>query len=123
MNWENILTEIILSIVGIVISGLGTLVAYWISKLIKNEKIKAIMNSLNEVVKKATLEVYQTYVEGLKEKNIFDEEAQKTALKRALNIIETNCTQEVKEWLKTNVSDVQEYLTGLIEAQIALLKK
>lgn len=123
MNWESILTEVILSVLGVVFTALGGLVSYWISKKIKDDKLRGIMTSLNDVVKKATLEVYQTYVEGLKEKNIFDIEAQKTALSRALKIIETNCTQEVKEWLKSNVSDVQEYLKGLIEAQIALLKK
>lgn len=123
MNWESILTEVILSVLGVVFTALGGLVSYWISKKIKDDKLRGIMSSLNDVVKKATLEVYQTYVEGLKEKNIFDVEAQKTALSRALKIIETNCTQEVKEWLKSNVSDVQEYLKGLIEAQIALLKK
>lgn len=123
MNWESILTEVILSVLGVVFTALGGLVSYWISKKIKDDKLRGIMTSLNDVVKKATLEVYQTYVEGLKEKDIFDVEAQKTALSRALKIIETNCTQEVKEWLKSNVSDVQEYLKGLIEAQIALLKK
>ena len=123
MNWESILTEVILSITGIIISGLGALVSYWISKKIKDDKIKGIMNSLHDVVKKATLEVYQTYVEELKEKDMFSAEAQKIALSRALKIIETNSTQDVKEWLKSNVSDVQGYLKSLIEAQIALLKK
>lgn len=123
MNWESILTQIIIWVLGIVFSTLGTLASYWISKKIKNEKIRGIMNSLNDIVNKATLEVYQTYVEELKEKNIFDREAQKTALSRALKLIETNLSKEVEEWLKTNVSDVEEYLKGLIEAQIALLKK
>lgn len=123
MNWESILTEAILSVLGLVFTALGGLVSYWIAKKIKDDKLKSIINSLNEVVKKATLEVYQTYVEELKDKNIFDLEAQKTALSRALKIIETNCTQEAKEWLKSNVSDVEGYLKGLIEAQIALLKK
>ena len=123
MNWESILSEVILSVLGLIFSALGALVTYWISKKIKNEKLREIANSLNELVKKATLEVYQTYVEELKEKNIFDAEAQKTALSRALNIIETNTAPEVKEWLKMNVRDSEEYLKGLIEAQIALLKK
>lgn len=123
MNWESILTEAILSILGIVFSALGALVTYWISKLIKDDKLKRIMNSLHEVVRNATLEVYQTYVEGLKDKCLFDAEAQKTALSRALAIIEGNLSEDVKEWLKSNVSDIQDYIKGLIEAQIALLKK
>lgn len=123
MNWENILTEVILSVLGIVFTALGGLVSYWISKKIKDEKLKNIMSSLHELVKDATLEVYQTYVEGLKEKNMFDVEAQKTALSRALIKIRVNMSKEVEEWLKTNVSDIETYLTSMIEAQIALLKK
>jgi len=123
MNWENILTEVILSVLGIVLSGLGALATYWISKLIKDDKLKHIMNSLNEVVKKAVLEVYQTYVEELKDKDMFSADAQKIALSKALKIIDTNLPNDVKEWLKSNVSDIQEYLKGLIEAQIGLLKK
>ncbi len=123
MNWESILTEAILSILGIVFSALGALVTYWISKKIKDENLRKIMNSLHQVVAEATLEVYQTYVEALKDECIFDREAQKTALSRALAIIEGNMSNEVKEWLKSNVSDIQGYLKGLIEAQIALLKK
>lgn len=123
MNWESVLTEVVLSLLGIVFSALGALTTYWISKKIKNDKLREILNSLNELVKKATLEVYQTYVEGLKEKNLFDLEAQKTALSRALNIIETNLSKDALEWLKMNVRDSEEYLKGLIEAQIALLKK
>lgn len=123
MNWESILTEAILSILGIVFSALGALVTYWISKKIKDEKLKSIMASLHEVVKDATLEVYQTYVEALKDSGNFGLEAKKTALSKALDIIKVNMPQEVGEWLKTNVSDLEGYLKGMIEAQIALLKK
>lgn len=123
MSWETLLTEIILSIAGVVVSALGALVSYWISKKIKDDKIKTIVNELNEVVKKATLEVYQTYVEELKEKNMFDVEAQKKALSRALDIIKTNLSTDVLKWLETNFKDVEKYLKGLVEAQIALLKK
>ena len=123
MNWENILTEAIISVLGIVFSALGALVSYWISKLIKNEKLKKIADSLHEVVRNAVLEVYQTYVEGLKCADKFDLKAQKTALERALTIIKTNMPSEVETWLKSNVGDIEDYLKGLIEAQIALLKK
>lgn len=123
MNWESIFTEAIIGLVGFVITVLGSLVTYWISTKIKDEKLKGILQSLHGVVKDSVLEVYQTYVEELKCKNAFDREAQKTALSRAMQIIETNMSQDVKEWLKSNVSDVQEYIKGLIESQIALLKK
>ena len=123
MDWNNILTEVILSILGIIFSGLGALTTYWISKKIKDDKLRTIVNSLNEVVKNAVLEVYQTYVEELKDKNMFDEKAQKKALERCLAIIKTNMPIDVKNWLEANYDDFTAYIKGLIEAQIALLKK
>ena len=81
-----------------------------------------MMNSLNEIVKNAVLEVYQTYVQELKDKDIFDKEAQKIALEHALKIIKENIPEKVETWLKTNITNYQEYLKGLIEAQIGALK-
>ena len=123
MNWEGILAEAIVSIMGIVFSALGGLVTYWISKKIKDEKLKGIAESLHDVVRQSVLDVYQTYVEGLKEKDIFDSRAQKIALERALSLIHENIPANVGEWLKSNHENIDGYLKTLIEAQIASLKR
>lgn len=123
MNWESILTQVILSAVGIVFSTLGAYMTYWISKRIKDDKLRGIVESLNDLVKKATLETYQTYVEGLKDANIFDAKAQNTALQKAVKIVKENMPKDVSDWLKENRDDVEAYIRVLIEAQIASLKK
>lgn len=123
MNWSEIATQIILSVLGVVISGVGVLLTYFINKYIKNDKLKTVLNSLNDLVRNSVAEVYQTYVEALKKGNMFDEKAQKEALERCLNIINTNMTKDIKEWLEANQSDIESYLKSLIEAQVALLKK
>ena len=122
MNWNEIFTQLILGIVGVLISGLGIYVTYLINKWVKDQELKDMMNSLNEIVKNAVLEVYQTYVQELKDKDIFDKEAQKIALEHALKIIKENIPEKVEMWLKTNITNYQEYLKGLIEAQIGALK-
>lgn len=122
MNWNSILTELIIGLIGVIISGLGIYVTYLINKWIKDQELKDMMNSLIEIVKNAVLEVYQTYVEELKDKDIFDKEAQKIALERALKIIKENIPEKLETWLKTNFTNYQEYLKGLIEAQIGALK-
>lgn len=122
MNWGQIGTEIIIGIIGLVFSGLGVFITYLINKFIKDQKLKDIINSLHEVVRNSVLEVYQVYVEGLKEKDLFDRNAQKLALERCFELIKTNMSSDVEEWLKSNVKDVQGYLKGLIEAQIGALK-
>ena len=89
------------------------------TKYIKNDQLKTILNSLHELVRNAVLEIQQTYVDALKKGGIFDEKAQKEALARCLEVINTNMPKEIKTWLDANVSNIEEYLKGLIEAQIA----
>lgn len=122
MNWGQIGTEIIIGFVGVLITALGLVVTYLINKYIKDQELKDILNSLHELVRNSVLEVYQTFVEALKDKDIFDKKAQKLALERCLNLIKTNMPPKVEEWLKSNVKDIDAYLKGLIEAQIGALK-
>lgn len=122
MNWNEIGTQLIIGIVGIVISGLGIYVTYLINKWVKDKELKEIILSLNQVVQQAVLTIYQTYVEELKCKNEFTLEAQKQALERCLALVKANIPIKVEEWLKSNYTDIERYLKSLIEAQIGLLK-
>lgn len=122
MDWNGIATEIILGVVGLVMSALGILITYLINKYIKNDELKGIVNSLNELVRNSVLEIYQTYVEALKKGGIFDEKAQNEALERCLALINRNMPEKVHAWLEANYGDIEEYLKSLIEAQIGLLK-
>ena len=122
MNWAEIGTQIIVGIIGVLLTGLGTLITFLINKYIKNDKLKTILSSLNETVRNAVSEVYQTYVEALKKNGMFDAEKQKEALNKALEIIKTNLPTDVMNWVKENYSDIDSYLKSLIEAAIGLLK-
>lgn len=122
MDWAQIGTEIILSLVGVLFSALGVFITYLINKYIKDQKVKDLINSLHELVRNSVLEVYQTYVEELKDHNMFSVSAQKVALERCLAIIKANMSLELKTWLEANYGDITHYLTSLIEAQIGALK-
>ena len=122
MDWNGIATEIILGVVGLVMSALGILITYLINKYIKNDELKGIVNSLNELVRNSVLEVYQTYVEALKKGGIFNETAQNEALERCLALINRNMPENVHAWLEANYCDIEAYLKSLIESQIGLLK-
>lgn len=122
MNWAEIGTQVILGIIGILLTGLGTLITFLINKYVKNDKLKTILSSLNEVVKNAVSEVYQTYVEALKKDGMFDADAQKEALNKALEIIKANLPNDVMTWVKENYSDIDSYFKSQIEAVIGLLK-
>lgn len=122
MNWAEIGTQVIVGIIGVLLTGLGTLITFLINKYIKNDKLKTILSSLNETVRNAVSEVYQTYVEALKKDGMFDAEAQKEALSRALEIIKTNLPSDVMAWVQDNYTDIDAYFKSLIEAAIGLLK-
>lgn len=122
MDWNGIATEIILGVVGLVISTLGILITYLINKYIKNDELKGIVNSLNDLVRNSVLEIYQTYVEALKKCGSFNETAQKEAQERCLALINRNMPEKVHAWLQASFCDIDAYLKSLIEAQIGLLK-
>ena len=122
MDWAEIGTQIILGVIGVLITGLGTLITFLINKYVKNDQLKRILSSLNETVRNATSEVYQTYVEALKDTNMFTDAAQKKALEKALIIIKNNLPTDVMDWVKENYTDIDGYLKSLVEAAIGLLK-
>ena len=122
MNWAEIGTQIIVGIIGVLLTGLGTLITFLINKYIKNDKLKTILSSLNETVRNAVSEVYQTYVEALKKDGMFDTEKQKEALNKALEIIKTNLPKDVMKWVQENYIDIDSYFKSQIEAVIGLLK-
>lgn len=120
--WNEIAKEILLGVIGLIISGLGAYITYLINKHVKNEDLKTTINSLNDLVKTSVLEIYQVYVEELKDKDIFDKEAQKNALNWCLDSIKANMPSKVKNWLETNFANADDYLKMLIESTIASLK-
>ena len=122
MDWAEIGTQVILGIIGVLITGLGTLITVLINKYVKNDKLKQILSSLNETIKNAVSEVYQTYVEALKKDGMFDEAAQKEALNKALTTIKQNLPTDVMKWLQANYTDIDAYLKSQIEAVIGLFK-
>lgn len=114
------------SAIGVILMGLATwvstFVTSWLSTKIKDKKLQTLATKLNEIVTRAVMTVTQTYVESMKKKNAFDEKAQKEALNKCLAIINTQLTQELKDYVEENFGDLQSYLLTLIESTILGLK-
>lgn len=123
MDWNAIGTEVIVSIIGLVIAAIGSLVTFLINKYVKDSKLKNFLLALNEVVKNVVAEVQQTYVDGLKKDGMFDAERQKEALELALEKIKTTLPCDVMKWLKANQTDIDSYLKSLIEGAVYNIKK
>ena len=120
--WENILTQVILYVLGFALTAIFSAITYLINKHIKNEQAKDAAASFSELVRVSVLEVYQTCVEELKDRDIFDHEAQKAALNAAQKLIRENMPARVERWLCANYGDVEGFITTNIEAQIGALK-
>ena len=118
MDWRQILTEIIISILGIVLTAVSGYVMAWISSKIKDEKMKRILNEALQIVSNGVDFVYQTYVEGLKGTSLWDENAMKEASNRAMEYIKANLTADAKAFITNNGKDIAEWIKEQIEIAI-----
>lgn len=119
--------NIILSAVSIIVTGLATwgvkAFTSWIGTKIKDEKLAKYLTQITEITSDAVMNIYQSFVETLKANGKFDAEAQKQAKKAALNIIESQLTDELKGFIVDNYGDMRTWLENKIEAVIYTLKK
>ena len=118
MNWNEIATQVILGIIGVLITGLGSLLTYIIHKYVKNEKGKTIADSFKQLVMTNVQSTYQTYVEALKKEGKFDKEAQENALSRCVDNVKKTMPDSVKKWLGSNYQDITEVIKQMIESCI-----
>ena len=118
--------NILLSALGVIITGLATWLSTYIVKLL-NEKIKdkqfaRWLSQIIEIITNAVKCTYQTSVEALKDENMFTKEAQEEALKRTLQSIKSQLSQESIKFIKDNFGDVEKWLIEKIESIIYSLK-
>lgn len=121
--WEQIGTELILSLIGIVVTGLGILITHLINKYVKNDTVRGYLNELREIVFDVVQDVQQTYVDDMKAQGFFNKEAQEEACERALRLINASLSKELKEWLEKTYPNVEIFLITLIESAIYTIKK
>ena len=121
------LMNIIFSALGIIITGLASLLVakftQWINEKIEDKKAARYLATINELAWKCVQEVYQTYVETLKKEGKFDKEAQEKALHNCLTTLKSQLKNEIWEYIKNNFGDIDTYLISLIESIIFSLKR
>lgn len=118
MDWNTILSDIIISIVGLVSTGLFALVAYLIRRYVKNKGLADALVELTALAKKAVLLVSQTYVDAIKKGGKWDEETKAKAKELALETLMSDLTPELLEYVKGKTEDVKAWLGDLIESQV-----
>lgn len=122
MNWQTILLSVISIVLTALVSwGAERLIALINTKL-ANSKFAKYLTSAVDVVTRSVKATYQTYVESLKDKNMFTPEAQKEALLKAGEMALAQLTEDSKKWIETNFGDVKTWITNTIESVIYDLK-
>ena len=122
MNWQTILLSVISIVLTALVSwGAERLIALINTKL-ANSKFAKYLTSAVDVVTRSAKATYQTYVESLKDKNMFTPEAQKEALLKAGEMALAQLTEDSKKWIETNFGDVKTWITNTIESVIYDLK-
>lgn len=129
MNWMEMLQKIFEVCI---IPLLGILTAYLVAFIRKkskeleettdNELYKKYIELLQDTIVRCVIATNQTYVEVLKNKNAFDEEAQKEAFKMTYEAVISILSDDAKVYLTNVIGDLQLYITELIEAQVKIQK-
>lgn len=126
MNWTEILQEVIQVCI---IPLMGVLTTYVVI-LIKN-KTKQIMdktnndladkyiNMLSDTIQTCVIATNQTYVNNLKKDNMFNAEAQKTALTMTADAVKQILSADAQEYLTTAYGDLNALIMQKIEAEVA----
>lgn len=118
--------QIVFSALGVLITGLvGWLTTYLtklLSQKIKDKDLANWLTQITEIILNAVKVTYQVYVEALKDKNMFDAEAQKEALERAYKMVLSQLTDDAKNFIKENYGDIEAWIKAQIESAIYTLK-
>lgn len=84
----------------------------------QDELLYKYLDMINQTVRDCVIATNQTYVETLKNKNMFDAEAQKEAFKKTFDAVKSLLNEEAITYLTEMAGDADLYLTTLIEAEV-----
>jgi len=87
-----------------------------------NELYQKYMDMLSETIVNCVIATNQTYVEALKNKNAFDEAAQKEAFNLTYEAVMSILSQDAIAFLNEAVGDLDVYIRRMIEAQVNVNK-
>lgn len=130
MDWMEILQPAVQMIVTAIVGLLASIAISAIEakkkeilQRMKDERARKYVEMVTETINKCVIATNQTYVESLKDQNIFDEAAQKEAFRRTYEAVLDILTGDAINFISEAYGDVEGYITNSIEAQVNLWKE
>ena len=118
LNWNSVLMYVIETAFKIIVTfGIPYLFAILRAKF-KVDKQNKYMNMFEQLVRDAVSQVQQTYVDNMKEENLFDKAAQLRAFNTAKDIVIALTNEKMKKIVVETVGDFEAYLNNKIEAEV-----
>ena len=121
------LKDILITCISIILTGLAswltTFLVSLINTKIKDAKMAKWLCQITEIIMNSVKTVTQTFVDTLKKDGKFDKESQEEAMKRYLELIQSQLTDDAKKFIQDNFGDIQTWLKAQIESIIYNLKR
>ena len=129
MDWLKTANEACQTLLPLVLMALSITLIGYINKKLEDGKKKSdsdvtdkYLTMLQDTIEDAVLATTQTYVETLKNKNMFDKEAQKHAFQLTYDAIMKVLTDDAKKYITSVVGDLETYITNKIESTVNMSK-
>ena len=129
MDWLNILDQVFDVCLTPLLGLATTALIFFVKQKIAESKAKTdsemaikYLDLLETTIVDCIKATNQTYVNALKDKNAFDSEAQKKALKLTMDAVLKILSDDAKEYLTHLVGDLDEIIKEKIEAKIEEVK-
>lgn len=84
----------------------------------QNDLLNKYLDMVNKTVEDCVIATNQTYVEALKNQNMFDAAAQKEAFNKTFEAVKSLLSEEAIAYLTEMAGDADLYLSTLIEAEV-----
>ena len=129
MDFKTILPIIFEVVIIPLLAALTTVAVKWLNAKANeikaktdNAVLKKYIDMLNETISTTVIAVNQTYVDSLKEQDIFTEEAQQKAFNKVLETVKSSLTEDAVIYLNEAIGDLDSYIKNKIEEQVKVNK-
>lgn len=129
MDFKTILPIIFEVVIIPLLTALTTVAVKWLNAKANeikaktdNTVLKKYIDMLNETISTTVIAVNQTYVDSLKEQDIFTEEAQQKAFNKVLETVKSSLTEDAVIYLNEAIGDLDSYIKNKIEEQVKINK-